>query len=185
MLDKNMSKSEIEKELRGKGDFVQIDYLTKFLDKMPPIAIKKFALMKLIEIYENKKMFNDVGKTYELLAINAISSPEKIECFIKEAEYYIKAGSFERADSAMRRAMEISNIVKKAEIYSKVKEIYIRQGEIFENEAKRNSAIKVYEKLLVMKISEAEKEEIKKKLLALYEQLGKFREFSNLNHRRV
>jgi len=81
--------------------------------------------------------------------------------------------------------MEISNIVKKAEIYSKVKEIYIRQGEIFENEAKRNSAIKVYEKLLVMKISEAEKEEIKKKLLALYEQLGKFREFSNLNHRRV
>ena len=38
MLDKNMSKSEIEKELKGKGDFVQIDYLTRFLEKKPPLV---------------------------------------------------------------------------------------------------------------------------------------------------
>jgi tetratricopeptide (TPR) repeat protein len=174
MLDKDMSKGEIETELKGKGDFVQIDYLTKFIDKKPPIHIKKFALMKLIEIYENKKMFSDVARMYEQLAINALSFSERGECFVKEAEYYIRAGYFERADSAMRRAMELSTHVKKAEIYSQIKNFYKKQAEICEKESKRNNAVKAYEKLLVMRISDSEREEIKQKLLSLYESLGKF-----------
>lgn len=174
MLDKDMSKSEIEKELNGKGDFVQIDYLTKFIDKKPPINMKKFALMKLIEIYENKKMFNDAARMYEQLAINALTFTERIEHFIKEAEYYIKSGYLEKADSAMRRAMEMSTIVKKAEIYRQMKDFYIKQAEICEREAKRNNAAKIYEKLLIMRISEGERDKIKQKLLSLYESLGKF-----------
>jgi tetratricopeptide (TPR) repeat protein len=174
MLDKDMSKGEIEKELRGKGDFVQIDYLTKFIDKKPPIHIKKFALMKLIEIYENKKMYNDAARMYEQLAINAISFSERIDFFVKEAEYYIKSGYLEKADSAMRRAMELSTIIKKAEIYKEIKEFYKKQAEICERESKRNNATKIYEKLLIMRITENEREEIKHKLLNLYESLGKF-----------
>ncbi|MFH1503179.1 MAG: hypothetical protein ABIE36_00795 [Candidatus Diapherotrites archaeon] len=174
MLDKDMSKSEIEKELREKGDFVQIDYLTKFIDKKPAIHIKKFALMKLIEIYENKRMFNDVARMYEQLAINSLSYPERVDYFVKEAEYYIKAGYFEKADSAMRRAIELSTIIKKAEIYNNIKNVYKKQAEICEKESKRNNAVKIYEKLLIMKISDSERGEIKQKLLILYEQLGKF-----------
>ena len=174
MLGKDMSKSEIEKELSGKGDFVQIDYLTKFIDKKPPIHIKKFALMKLIEIYENKKMHNDVARMYEQLSINSLSSSEKVGHFVQGAESYIKAGYFDRADSAMRRAMELSTIVKKAEIYTQIKNFYKKQAEICEKEARRNNAVKIYEKLLIMRISDSERNEIKQKLLALYEQLGKF-----------
>lgn len=169
-----MSKSEIEKELNGKGDFVQIDYLTKFIDKKPSIAMKKFALMKLIAIYENKRMYNDIARIYEQLAINALTFTERVENFVKEAEYYIKAGYLGKADIAMRRAMEMSTIVKKAEIYNKIKEFYKKQAEIFEREAKRNNAATLYEKLLIMRISDHERDEIKQKLLSLYESLGKF-----------
>jgi tetratricopeptide (TPR) repeat protein len=174
MLDKDMSKGEIEKELKGKGDFVQIDYLTRFIEIKPPISIKKFALLKLIEIYENKKMYNDVSRAYEQLAINALSFSERTDFFVKEAEYYIKAGYFEKADIAMRRAMELSTITKKAEIYNRIKEFYKKQAGICERESKRNNAVKIYEKLLIMRISENEREEIKSKLLNLYESLGKF-----------
>jgi tetratricopeptide (TPR) repeat protein len=174
MLDKDMSKGEIEKELKGKGDFVQIDYLTNFINIKPPISIKKFALLKLIEIYESKKMYNDVARAYEQLAINALSFSERTDFFVKEAEYYIKAGYFEKADIAMRRAMELSTIIKKTEIYNRIKEFYKKQAELSERESKRNNAVKAYEKLLIMRISENEREEIKSKLLNLYESLGKF-----------
>ena len=33
MLDENMSKSELERELDEKGDFIQIDINNKFLDR--------------------------------------------------------------------------------------------------------------------------------------------------------
>src|SRR4030042_3024879 len=140
MLNKNMSRSEIERELNGKGDFIQIDYLTRFIDQKPPLYEKKFAIMKLIEIYDNKKMFNDSARMYENLAINSVTYSEKVGYFVKEAESYIKAGYFDKADSAMRKAMEISTIVKKTDIYNQIKDFYKRQAEVYESEAKRNNA---------------------------------------------
>jgi tetratricopeptide (TPR) repeat protein len=84
----------------------------------------------------------------------------------------------------MRRAMEEVTIVKKADIYGDIKDFYKKQAEVFEKESKRNHAIKVYEKLLSLKISDIERNEAKAKLLGLYEQLGKFRESSALERRK-
>ena len=184
MLVKGMSKSEIEKELQGKGDFIQIDYLSRFLTQKPPLHEKKFAFMKLIEIYEAKKMFNDVAKIYNNLALLALSSQEKIDSIIKETKAYIQAGHFDEADAVMRRAMDDVPIVKKADIYEDIKRFYRQQGEQYEKENRRNHAVKVYEKLLSMKITDSERNEVKTKLLSLYDQLGKFRESSALNTRR-
>jgi tetratricopeptide (TPR) repeat protein len=179
-----MSRSEIERELKGKGDFVQIDYLTRFIGQKPPLHEKKFAFMKLIEIYQEKGMFNDIAKIYSNLSILALSSQERVDYLIKETKAYIQGGRFDEADSVMRRAMEEVTIVKKADIYEDIKDFYKKQAETFEKESKRNHAIKVYEKLLSMKISDIERNEAKAKLLSLYEQLGKFRESSALERRK-
>jgi tetratricopeptide (TPR) repeat protein len=179
-----MSRSEIERELNGKGDFVQIDYLTRFIAQKPPLHEKKFAFMKLIEIYEGKKMFNDIAKIYNNLVILAISPQEKIDSLIKETKAYIQGGQFDEADSVMRRVMDGVTIVRKADIYEDIKNFYKKQAEVYEKESKRNHAIKVYEKLLGMKITDAERNEAKAKLLGLYEKLGKFKESSAMDHRR-
>src|SRR4030043_219910 len=50
--------------------------------------------------------------------------------------------------------------------------IYTKLAEIYEKEKRRNRAAKTYEKLLTLNISDAEKSEINKKLLALYKELG-------------
>jgi tetratricopeptide (TPR) repeat protein len=184
MLNKGMSKSEIERELNGKGDFVQIDYLNRFIMQKPPLYEKKFAFMKLIEIYEAKKMFNEIGKIYSDLAILAVSPQERIDSLTKEIKSYIQSGRFDEADAIMRRAMDEVNITKKADIYEDIKSFYKKQAEVYGKEAKRNHAIKIYEKLLGMRISENERNDVKKKLLDLYEQLGKFKESSAMNHRR-
>lgn len=184
MLTKGMSKSEIEKELKGKGDFIQIDYLNRFIAQKPPLHEKKFAFMKLIEIYQSKSMFNDVAKIYSNLSTLALSSQERGEYLIKETKSHIQSGRFDEADAVMRRAMEEVPIIKKTEIYEDIKKFYKQQAEQYERESRRNHAVKMYEKLLSMKISEQEKSEIKGKLLTLYDQLGKFREHSVLSGRR-
>jgi len=184
MLNRDMSRSEIERELRGKGDFVQIDYLNRFLTQKPPLHEKKFAFMKLIEIYEAKKMFNDVAKIYYNLSIIATSPQEKLDSFLKQTKALIQAGNFDEADGVMRKAMDSVSIIKKAEIYEDIKKFYKKQAENYEKESKRNHAVKVYEKMLGMKISDEERKEVKEKLLELYEKLGKFRESSVIDHRR-
>jgi tetratricopeptide (TPR) repeat protein len=184
MLTKGMGKGEIERELKGKGDFVQIDYLNRFIAQKPPIHEKKFAFMKLIEIYQAKGMFNDVAKIYNNLALLALSQQERTDALVKETKSHIQGGHFDEADSVMRRAMDEVTIVKKADIYEDIKRFYKQQAEMYEKENKRNHAIKVYEKLLSLKINDNEKNEVKAKLLALYDQLGKFRESSVLDRRR-
>jgi tetratricopeptide (TPR) repeat protein len=118
------------------------------------------------------------------LVILSTSSQEKIDYLIKETKAYIQGGRFDEADSVMRRSMEEIPIVKKADIYEDIKNFYKIQAVAFEKEAKRNHAIKVYEKLLSMKINDSERNEAKAKLLSLYEQLGKFRESSALERKK-
>jgi len=175
MLKKGMSKQEISKYLEGKGDFVKIDHLKRFLRQTPPIEIKKFVLLKLAEIYGNKSMFIDSAITFETLSSVSVTFSDKIKCHVKEAEMYIKAGIFESVDYAMKKAFSHANASQKYEIYLNIKNSYKKQAESYEKEKKRNHAARIYENLLEMKISDSEKEEIREKLLKLYRELGKSR----------
>ena len=182
MLHKNMSKSEIEEELKGMGDFIKIDYLTKFSKETLPIDIKKFIYLKLAEIYEKVSMFESAARSFNDVALISIAFSEKIKYYVKEAELYIKTGHFERVDQAINKARNEANASQKAEIYFVIKEFYKKQAQIYEKEMRRNKASTIYEKLFQMKISEQEKQEIKEKLLDLYEKLGKFKEHSALKN---
>ena len=177
-----MSKLEIEKELEGKGDFVQIDHLTRFLEQDPPYDIKKFVYLKLAGLYEKRDMFNDAAKMYEKIGSLSIPFSEKVKHHVKETELYIKAGFFDKADYALKKALSYANphSGEIAEINFAVKDFYKRQAEVYEKERRRAHAVRVYEKLISMKLSETEKEEIKKKLLELYEKLGKIKEYNLL-----
>mgnify|MGYP001580822667 CR=1 FL=1 len=177
MLDKGMRKEEIEKALEGKGDFVRIDHLSSFLNENLSADIRKFVCLKLAEIYEKKSMFTEAAKMYDTAAICAISFSDKIKYYVKETELLIKGGVFQRADEAMRKAMTDANASERAEVYFVLKDFYKRQAEIYEKELRRNNAVKIYEKLLEMNISDTERREIKEKLLKLYEKLGKIKEY--------
>jgi len=175
-----MSKQEIENELEGKGEYVQIDYLTQLLKQDIPIYTKKFVYLKLAEIYEKKGMFSNAAKMFNNLALISIAFSEKIRHYTKEAELYIKAGFFDKVEEAMKKAMSEANSVEKQDVYSSVKMAYKEQAEIYEGEMKKNHALKIYEKLLEMNVTDLERKEIKRKLLELYEKLGRFNEYSIL-----
>ncbi|MCW8966826.1 MAG: hypothetical protein OQK82_09115 [Candidatus Pacearchaeota archaeon] len=173
MLNKNMSKSDIEKCLASKGGFIRIDYLTKFLKEDLSIEMKKFAYLKLAETYEGMKLFSDAASVYESLAILSLTFAEKRGYYLKGCELCILAGNFVQADEFLQKSMSQANANKKREIYDKVKDFYKRIAKHYEEEDKRNKASIIYEKLLEMRIHDFERKEIKDKLKDLYERLGK------------
>ena len=173
-----MSKSEIEKELEGKGDFVQLDYLISFLKEDLPTDVRKYVMLKVAEMYERKSMFNEAGKIYNNLAVFSIPFADKMKYHVKEAESYIKGGSFREADYATSKAMNQANTFEKNDIASSIKQFYKRQAETYEKNMRRNNATRLYEKLLELATTEAEKKQVRTKLMELYEKLGKFREYN-------
>ena len=172
-----MIKSEIEEELAGKGDFVKIDYLTQFLKEPLSTDIKKFVFIKLAELYEKIGMLEEAAKNYNNASIISIPFSEKMKYFVKEAELYIRAGNFGKADEAMKKAMSQANSIEKNDIYFSIKEFYKQEAEAYERKLKRVNAARIYEKLLEMKISESEKKAIKERLLDIYDKLGKRKEY--------
>lgn len=180
MLSKDMSRSEIDRFLEGKGDFIQIDLLTNFIKTKPPLLMKKYAYTKLAQIYQNKKMFKDSAKMYENLGVISTAFSDKVKYFLIASEFYIKDGAFDQADSTMNQAMKEANSYERGEIYHSIKRFYKNQAQEYESQDKRNQASKIYEKLLSMQISPQEEKEIRKKLMELYEKLGKFKEYNIL-----
>lgn len=185
-LTKEMTKSEIEKEISKWGEYVQIDNLTRFLKTNPgiPSDVKKFVNQKLGEVYENKKMFSDSAISYEKVADLCVLQPEKIKNFLKAVNNYIKTGSFDRADETARKSLQEANSETRAEILKSLKEFYKQEAERGIKENKRSSTVKVYEKMLGMNsISIPEKEEIKEKLLKLYLTLGMVNQYNKFKGR--
>lgn len=175
-----MTKVEIEKELNGKGDYVQIDNITRFLRENLPTDIKRFLYLKLTEIYERRNMFSEEAEVYNKLIEISMTPSDKTTYLIKATECYIKAGFFDKADLMMSRATAEVKELERRKIVNSIIEFYKRQAQVYEKEKRRNKAMKTYEKILSMNIVSSEKDEIQKKLAVLYRELGMVGEYMKL-----
>ena len=182
MLDENMSKSELERELDEKGDFIQIDIINKFLDRSSGLKrdTKKFLFLRLAEIYERRLMIGEAAKMYDNLGILVISYSEKIKYFLMETKLFISKGEFNRAEEAMKKAIAQANSVDRENINFEVKHFYKEQAREYEEKMRRAHAVRIYEKLLEMGLDFQERKEIKEKLLKLYDKLGEIRKYESL-----
>lgn len=179
MLNKDMSKVDIEKEIAKMGDYVKIDYLDRLIkDKSLPVDKRKFAYIKLSEIYEAKGMFADAAKMANNTALMSLTFADKVKFHVREAEMYIKGGIIEKVDEALKKAMgEVVSDREKLNIYNQIKDFFKRQAEAYVSSNKRSHAVKTYEKLLQMKITDSERQEVKQKLMGLYESTGRLKEY--------
>lgn len=167
-------KEELEKGLEERSDFLKIEYLERSLRESPSIDVKKFIFEKLAELYEKKKMFLEAGKNLSKIADISITFREKIDFFIREIELYIRASKYDLAREGMKKALGIASMAQRREIKEVIKQIYLRQLEVYEQEERRSHAVKIYEILLDL-AEEYEKKEIIEKLLVLYDKLGEIK----------
>ncbi len=172
-----MTKLEIEKELKNQGDYVQIDNITRFLKQNIPLDLKKFVMLKLVEIYERRAMFQAAGEIYNRLIEITLINSEKTEYAIKEIKAYIQAGLYDKAGLTVKTIVSEVSLTERAKIVNSIRDFYKIQAENYEKQGRRNKALQTYERMLTMNYSELEKKEINKKLLGLYKSLGLIKEY--------
>lgn len=183
MLRKEMTKIDIEKELNGQGDYVQIDNITRFIKENPPIDIKRFVYLKLTGIYERRNMFADAAEVYIRLIEISLVEKDKVNYLTKATECYIKAGFLDKADITLKKALSEASVMERGKISIAIKEFYKNQAQLYEREKRRNKAVQTYEKMLSMNYSDFEKKDINQKLLTLYKELGMVDQYMVLNKR--
>jgi len=176
LLDKNMHKQDVEKFLEGKGDYIQVDHLERYLKLMPPIEMRKFAYLKLAQIYLNKEMYSSAAEAFKNAAVNSVIFREKQENFLNEAKAYVSEGKIDESDKALKKALDEGNKQEKEALYSEFLKFFRSEIEKREKQNKPGHLIKLYEIFLRLKVEEPEKEETKEKLLKVYDKLGKVKE---------
>jgi tetratricopeptide (TPR) repeat protein len=178
-LKKEMSTSEIEEFLRNKNDFTKIDYLTRFLQEKLPAETRKLVFMKLGEAYERAAMFTDSGRAYEK-AIELTPEKDRKNVSIKAAQAMVRAGDFNRADELIRNVMSKATDFERKDVTNGLKTFYLFTAEMHEKNRKLREAVKIYERVLTMNITDDEKKKIKTRLMDLYQKLGKVKEMIDL-----
>lgn len=175
-----MKKHEIDAYLKEKGEFIQIDYLDRYLKDSPPIDMKKFAYLKLARIYLNRRMFENAALMFKNAAINSPKFKDQRDNYTKEAKCYIRAGRFDEVKNAMKKAFAESNNEERRVVYDEITGYFKKVGYEYVENGLPGKGIVLFERLIRMKLTIEDKKEIKEKLLELYDKLGKRKEYDFL-----
>lgn len=179
MIIQEKTRGEVEQKLGMMSDFLKMEYLENCIKQHRDFEIKKFCNMKLAGLYENRNMFLEAARNMTAAADMAVTFKEKAQAYMQETGLWIKAGQYERAEEAFRKALASGNTQEKFEMKRSIKELYKKQALSLEKSGRNTNALKIYQKLLEMS-DDAEKTGVKNKLLELYKRLGKIREYSVL-----
>ncbi|MEA3329889.1 MAG: hypothetical protein U9Q06_04045 [Nanoarchaeota archaeon] len=180
--ERSITKSEIESIIKGKDDFVKIDYLNRFLEKADNIEVKKFIFLNLAAVSENRGLMKEAAKQISAAADISITYREKMEFYMKEAEFLIKLGDFVSSDKVFKRAYFYGNSHEREQMKAQYFELYKMIGKIEEDKGKLRRAIKVYEKLITL-IQDGEKKDIMNLIIGLYEKTGEIEKANDLRKR--
>src|SRR3989338_5117678 len=176
------NRREVESKLNSMGDYVRMDYLQKILRQNIDFDTKKFALVKLAEIYEPRGMFADAAKLMATSAEINTTFDGKMNDYMKACELYVKSGKYDDSDIVLQKALACASAVQKISLKIKRKELVKVQAKELMKKDKRNHAMQAYEKILTLDLSPIEKREAQETLLSLYEKLGRIRDFYTLKN---
>lgn len=177
---KENSRKEIEGKISAMGDYVKMGYLSECLKKNLDFDTKKFVLVNLAALYENKKMFREAGRCIRMAAEINTSTKTKIDEYVKSIELFAKGRHFDDLDFSLKKANSIASQNEKRDVMSKVVNFLKNEAQNAVKTDRRKSAIEIYEALLNFEISESDRKEINSELLPLYEKLGKIKEYYSL-----
>ena len=169
---------EIENKLASMNTALnKINYLESALKETRfSFEIKRFLWGRISLLYSERKMFERAAKASSNKAAVEISTKNKIDSYIMAAELYSKIGKVNDAEDMFVRASRDGSSEERRKIKLARKNIYLISAKDLESQGKKASAVKFYERLIKMDLEEIEKNEIRDRLIDIYNALGMFRE---------
>ena len=173
------TRQEVELKLGSMSDFLKMEYLESCLKNHMDFDVQRLCHQKLAELYEKRNMFSEAARNMSAVAELAATFKDKMQAYMKETELWIKAGFYEHAEDAFKKALASGNSKEKEEMKKAIKELYKKQALAYEKANRNSNALKIYE-LLLRIVDEPEKTEVKRKILEFYKRLGKIKEYTFL-----
>lgn len=176
-----VSRREIEAKLASVGDYVKMDYLQAYLKKNLDFDTKKFVMLTLAKIYEERRMFLEAGRLHRAAAEINATYEGKMQDFMRSVELSVKAGDFEDAEISFTKALACSEGMQKERLKARRKQAYLQQAQDMIAKERRKHAAEAYEHYLkIPELSADERKTTQATLLSLYEKLGKMVEYNAL-----
>lgn len=156
-------------------DLMKMEYLESVLKVNEfGMDIRKFVFFNLGDLYAKRLMYEKAAKAYFGKAGFDSTYREKIDSLMKAGENYARSGNLMGAEDMFARAMREANAEQKKAIEVGKIQIFVKIAEELEKKARMSNAVKFYEELLKMKVSDSDKAKIKAKLIDYYKRMGKF-----------
>lgn len=173
-----VSKVAIQAKLANVGDFVKMDFLQQCLKKTLDFETRKFVLITLAGIYEQRHMPLEAGKLLRNAAEINTTFEGKMNDFMKSADMLVKAAAFDEARNSFGKALASASERHKPLLREQYKKAHFAAAEDCLKRDKRKHALEAYENLLALEfITPEEKRKAQIASLPLYEKLGKVQEF--------
>jgi tetratricopeptide (TPR) repeat protein len=174
------TRAEIDAKIKTMGEYVKMSYLQRAIKSQLDFDTRKFVLIELTKIYEQKGMFLDAAKTIRAAADITTTYKEKIGQFMKSVEFNIRGNNFTEADRLFVQALALGNDREKIDMKQLYKQFHFAQAQAYMKNDRRNNAKEVYQKMLSLDLNHSEKLDIQNRLLDLYYRLGNVREYHAL-----
>lgn len=182
MRVKETTRKEIEQKFMSMNDYVKIGYLESCLRNNLDFETRKFVLVKLSGLLEDKGMHLEAAKNMKAAADINTNVQSKVNDFIKSIELFVKAGDFEKAEAMMTRAISLAEN-QRIVVENSAKEIYRTHARACVEKNKRKQALDVYESYLDLNLSNEERKFAENKLLELYLSVGDMNKYNSLKRK--
>lgn len=169
------TKSEVQARAEKMSDFLRMEYLENCTRKFMDQETLKYCFQELSRLYERNVMYPDAIKYLIRFEEIAQTNTEKRTAYLKEIELLIKGGYYDKVEFTHKKIKEISTPKDTHDADQKVIDLYKQEAAKFERANKSSPSLKIYEKLLIL-VRPEEKIEIKRKLMSLYNRLGRVKE---------
>lgn len=169
------TKSEVQAKAEKMSDFLRMEYLENCTRKLMDKETLSYCFQELSRLYERNVMFPDAIKYLARFEEIAQTNSEKRAAYLKEIELLIKGGFYEKVEFTHKKIKDITTPKEMKEIDQKIIDLYKQEAAKFDRTNKYSPALKIYERLLFL-VKPEERTEIKRKLIFLYDKLGRVKE---------
>lgn len=169
-----LTKDELLQQLRAQPtEAKKQEYLENILKKPQSAEVKISALVALAELFTEKKWFALGARNYCYAADLASTFREKMDLYFKGAVLYLQASDYLAAEDNFRKVLVLAANKDRDSLKQKILTLYFNQAINFEKSRQLTKAITIYNRILMMKLPFEKINEVRLKLIELYEKIGK------------
>jgi len=173
----NITENDVRARLSTLSFELKIEYAENLLKRLSLPNDVKLAICKILtDLYMQKGWITSAARTMERASEAVTTYNERKEVYMNVGILYIKALEPVYAGDAFKKAIDAASPGERGQMQTRIRELWFSEAENLEKTSKRPKALEVYDRLLRTSNDYYEQDKILKKMMKLYENLGRIKD---------